>query len=51
MGGEVLSGIFLRMVKNMRHVRGGVPDLVVWNPETKKFKVLHLGMSVVAQVG
>ena len=39
MGGKVLSGIFERMVKNMRHVRSGIPDLVVWNTETKKFKV------------
>ena len=40
MGGKVLSGIFERMAKNMRHVRSGIPDLVVWNTETKKFKVI-----------
>ncbi len=39
MEGKVLAGIFDRMAKNMRHVRGGVPDLVVWNTESKKFRV------------
>ena len=39
MGGKVLAGIFERMAKNMRYVRSGVPDLVVWNTETKQFKV------------
>ncbi len=39
MGGKVLAGIFERLAKNMRHVRGGVPDLVVWNTDTKKVRV------------
>nr|XP_018671419.1 fanconi-associated nuclease 1-like [Ciona intestinalis] len=30
-GGEALSGILGTMVKDFRHTRSGLPDLVVWN--------------------
>ena len=39
MGGVALSGIFDRLSKLMRFTMGGVPDLVVWNPDTCRFKV------------
>ena len=38
-GGRILAGVFDRMVRLMRSVTGGVPDLVVWNPDSEKFKV------------
>lgn len=35
-----MAAIFDRMVKDRRFTRSGVPDLTIWNPDTKKFKVI-----------
>ena len=39
LGGAVLAGIFERLGKDLRHTRSGLPDLVVWNPQTHKVRV------------
>ncbi|XP_061825716.1 fanconi-associated nuclease 1 isoform X2 [Nerophis lumbriciformis] len=36
MGGAFLAGVIARMAKDLRHCRGGLPDLVVWNASTYK---------------
>ncbi|XP_061891314.1 fanconi-associated nuclease 1 isoform X2 [Entelurus aequoreus] len=36
MGGAFLAGVIARMAKDLRHCRGGLPDLVVWNSSTYK---------------
>ncbi|XP_077988442.1 fanconi-associated nuclease 1-like [Glandiceps talaboti] len=42
MGGEVLSGIGRRILRDHRHCRGGVPDLVVWNTVNNTFKIVEV---------
>lgn len=42
MGTEVISGICERLAKDFRHTRSGVPDLVVWNPESELLKVVEV---------
>lgn len=41
-GGKVLSGIFRRLAKDLRHTRSGLPDLVVWNPLDKIYKMVEV---------
>nr|XP_039253091.1 fanconi-associated nuclease 1-like isoform X2 [Styela clava] len=41
-GGKVLSGIFRRLAKDLRHTRSGLPDLVVWNPIQKIYKMVEV---------
>ncbi|XP_070542863.1 fanconi-associated nuclease 1-like [Ptychodera flava] len=42
MGGHILSAIGRRILKDHRHCRGGVPDLVVWNTETKTCRIVEV---------
>uniref|UniRef100_A0A8C1EXG4 Fanconi-associated nuclease n=1 Tax=Cyprinus carpio carpio TaxID=630221 RepID=A0A8C1EXG4_CYPCA len=42
LGGHFLSGVVLRMAKDYRHCRGGLPDLVVWSTYNKKFKLVEV---------
>eukprot|EP00062_Callorhinchus_milii_P002621 gi/632939207/ref/XP_007908186.1/ PREDICTED: fanconi-associated nuclease 1 [Callorhinchus milii] len=37
LGGAFLSGVCERLVKDLRHYRAGLPDLVVWNSNSFKF--------------
>ncbi|KAJ8029230.1 Fanconi-associated nuclease 1 [Holothuria leucospilota] len=39
MGGEFISATAERLLRSHRHCRGGMPDLVVWNTHTKRFKM------------
>ncbi|KAJ1180890.1 hypothetical protein NDU88_006101 [Pleurodeles waltl] len=41
-GGPFLSGVCMRLSKDLRHCRGGLPDLVVWNTKNCKFKVVEV---------
>ncbi|XP_069481019.1 fanconi-associated nuclease 1 isoform X2 [Ambystoma mexicanum] len=41
-GGPFLSGVCLRLSKDLRHCRGGLPDLVVWNTTNSSFKVVEV---------
>ena len=41
-GGKAISGILERMAVNLRLTTGGVPDLVVWNPDTQAVKVVEV---------
>lgn len=43
LGGQFLSGVVLRMSKDYRHSRGGLPDLVVWNTSNSSYKVSSEG--------
>ena len=36
----MLANIFSVMLKDFRHYRSGMPDLVIWNPEDKNVKVI-----------
>lgn len=38
-GGKILEGIFRRLALDLRHTRSGLPDLVVWNPVSRSYKV------------
>uniref|UniRef100_A0A8C2KB68 Fanconi-associated nuclease n=1 Tax=Cyprinus carpio TaxID=7962 RepID=A0A8C2KB68_CYPCA len=42
LGSHFLSGVVLRMAKDYRHCRGGLPDLVVWSTYNKKFKLVEV---------
>ncbi|XP_044135675.1 fanconi-associated nuclease 1 [Bufo gargarizans] len=42
LGGPVLSEICRKMCKDIRHCRGGLPDLVVWNVQKKVFKLVEV---------
>ncbi|ELT97530.1 hypothetical protein CAPTEDRAFT_224412 [Capitella teleta] len=42
LGGRTLAGIFRRLAKHLKHVRSGVPDLVVWNVQSQQFKVVEV---------
>lgn len=37
--GPFLAGVIMRMAKDYRHCRGGLPDLVVWNTSNNTYKV------------
>ncbi|KAG8190340.1 hypothetical protein JTE90_014444 [Oedothorax gibbosus] len=41
-GSTILSGICERLAKDFRFTRSGVPDLVVWNPETLCVKIVEV---------
>ncbi|KAG9273259.1 fanconi-associated nuclease 1 [Astyanax mexicanus] len=42
LGGGFLSGVVLRMAKDYRHSRGGLPDLVVWNSSANSCKLVEV---------
>ncbi|NXE17689.1 FAN1 nuclease, partial [Ardeotis kori] len=42
LGGVFLSGVFRRLSKDLRHCRGGLPDLVVWSTHTSHFKLVEV---------
>ncbi|KFQ19035.1 Fanconi-associated nuclease 1, partial [Merops nubicus] len=42
LGGMFLSGVFRRLSKDLRHCRGGLPDLVVWRTHTNRFKLVEV---------
>ncbi|NWI93466.1 FAN1 nuclease, partial [Pitta sordida] len=42
LGGMFLSGVFRRLSKDLRHCRGGLPDLVVWSTHTQHFKLVEV---------
>ncbi|NXS75630.1 FAN1 nuclease, partial [Pandion haliaetus] len=42
LGGMFLSGVFRRLSKDLRHCRGGLPDLVVWRTRTNHFKLVEV---------
>ncbi|NXM73758.1 FAN1 nuclease, partial [Serilophus lunatus] len=42
LGGTFLSGVFRRLSKDLRHCRGGLPDLVVWSTHTHHFKLVEV---------
>ncbi|XP_038602809.1 fanconi-associated nuclease 1 [Tachyglossus aculeatus] len=41
-GGCFLSGVCRKLVTDLRHCRGGLPDLVVWNTQDKHFKLVEV---------
>ncbi|XP_056621483.1 fanconi-associated nuclease 1 isoform X1 [Triplophysa dalaica] len=42
LGGHFLSGVVLRMGKDYRHCRAGLPDLLVWNTSNRKYKLVEV---------
>uniref|UniRef100_A0A8C8VHR3 Fanconi-associated nuclease n=1 Tax=Pelusios castaneus TaxID=367368 RepID=A0A8C8VHR3_9SAUR len=42
LGGPFLSGVCRRLSKDLRHCRGGLPDLVVWNTQEHCFKLVEV---------
>ncbi|NWI19599.1 FAN1 nuclease, partial [Crypturellus soui] len=42
LGGTFLSGVFRRLSKDLRHCRGGLPDLVVWSTHSNHFKLVEV---------
>ncbi|XP_037251246.1 fanconi-associated nuclease 1 isoform X3 [Falco rusticolus] len=42
LGGMFLSGVFRQLSKDLRHCRGGLPDLVVWRTHTDHFKLVEV---------
>ncbi|KAM5170821.1 fanconi-associated nuclease 1 [Mantella aurantiaca] len=42
LGGSLLSGLCRKMSKDIRHCRGGLPDLVVWNVQKKIYKMVEV---------
>lgn len=42
LGGVFLSGVFRRLSKDLRHCRGGLPDLVVWSTHSNHFKLVEV---------
>ncbi|KAI0225959.1 Fanconi-associated nuclease 1 [Lamellibrachia satsuma] len=42
LGGRVVAGILERLIRDLRHTTGGMPDLVVWNTRTKKVKLVEV---------
>ncbi|CAL9696807.1 unnamed protein product [Knipowitschia caucasica] len=40
--GPFLAGVILRMAKDYRHCRGGLPDLVVWNTSNNTYKLVEV---------
>ncbi|KAL8196963.1 UNVERIFIED_CONTAM: hypothetical protein K2H54_003571 [Gekko kuhli] len=41
-GGPFLSGVCRRLSRDLRHCRGGIPDLVVWRTEDRQFKIVEV---------
>ncbi|NWU65957.1 FAN1 nuclease, partial [Pterocles burchelli] len=42
LGGLFLSGVFRRLSKDLRHCKGGLPDLVVWRTHTNQYKLVEV---------
>ncbi|KAK2848143.1 hypothetical protein Q7C36_009825 [Tachysurus vachellii] len=42
LGGQFLSGVVLKMAKDYRHSKGGLPDLVVWNTSNNSYKLVEV---------
>ncbi|XP_078718333.1 fanconi-associated nuclease 1 isoform X1 [Lampetra fluviatilis] len=42
LGGRLLAGVCERLAKNLRHNRGGLPDLVVWSSQTLQCKLVEV---------
>ncbi|NWI61789.1 FAN1 nuclease, partial [Calyptomena viridis] len=42
LGGTFLSGVCRRLSRDLRHCRGGLPDLVVWSTHTRHFKLVEV---------
>ncbi|XP_037001784.2 fanconi-associated nuclease 1 [Artibeus jamaicensis] len=42
LGGPILSGVCRRLATDFRHCRGGLPDLVVWNSQNHRFKLVEV---------
>lgn len=42
LGLKVLGAVCERLAKNYRHTRSGFPDLIVWNPNTKKARIVEV---------
>ncbi|ETE72703.1 Fanconi-associated nuclease 1, partial [Ophiophagus hannah] len=42
LGGPFLSGVCRRLSQDLRHCRGGLPDLVVWRTEDGQFKLVEV---------
>ncbi|XP_006975900.3 fanconi-associated nuclease 1 [Peromyscus maniculatus bairdii] len=42
LGGPVLSGVCRRLAADFRHCRGGLPDLVVWNSQRHRCKLVEV---------
>ncbi|XP_061409641.1 fanconi-associated nuclease 1 isoform X3 [Lethenteron reissneri] len=42
LGGHLLAGVCERLAKNLRHNRGGLPDLVVWSSQTLQCKLVEV---------
>ncbi|XP_060115943.1 fanconi-associated nuclease 1 [Heteronotia binoei] len=41
-GGPFLSGVCRRLSRDLRHCRAGLPDLVVWRTEDRRFKLVEV---------
>lgn len=42
LGGPFLSGVCGRLAKDLRHCRGGLPDLVVWSSQSNNCKLVEV---------
>ncbi|NXU12906.1 FAN1 nuclease, partial [Pardalotus punctatus] len=42
LGGAFLSGVFRRLSRDLRHCRGGLPDLLVWRSHSQHFKLVEV---------
>ncbi|NXC01714.1 FAN1 nuclease, partial [Orthonyx spaldingii] len=42
LGGTFLSGVFRRLSQDLRHCRGGLPDLLVWRSHSQRFKLVEV---------
>ncbi|NXJ30039.1 FAN1 nuclease, partial [Dicrurus megarhynchus] len=42
LGGTFLSGVFRRLCRDLRHCRGGLPDLLVWCSHSRHFKLVEV---------
>ncbi|KAG5273702.1 hypothetical protein AALO_G00154490 [Alosa alosa] len=42
MGGSFLAEVILRMARDYRHCRGGLPDLVVWSSVSASYKLVEV---------
>ncbi|NWY10935.1 FAN1 nuclease, partial [Aphelocoma coerulescens] len=42
LGGTFLSGVFRRLSRDLRHCRGGLPDLLVWRSHSRHFKLVEV---------
>ncbi|XP_021120392.1 fanconi-associated nuclease 1 isoform X2 [Heterocephalus glaber] len=42
LGGPILSGVCRHLAADFRHCRGGLPDLVVWNSQSRHVKLVEV---------